>query len=411
MTSKYARYIDPLSTRSCATNLVCHECGLKFDIKSTTYSCCGKTLDIEYDYDIASELLAENVVRSQNVWGWEELLPIRQFKARATVGFTAGNTPLISADRLAAELGLKNLYIKDDSTQRPSLSYKDRVVSMGIARALELGKTKIAAVSTGNVGISVAALAAKAGIGAYILYPDGIEEGKMDACRALGAHVIQHDGATFDDVNRLAKDLCSSGELDVINVSLRSFYAEGAKTVAFEVIQQLKQAPTCMVVPVAGGTLSSRIWKGLREYGIVSGLGTPITKVHLAQAASSDPVAALIKGETNTLVPQIPESKAAPSLNIGAPGDGMMAAEACRDSGGSAASASEDEIYEGIKLLARTEGILTEGAGGVTVASLVKLVNEGKITRDDEPVAVISGSSYKVLGDIPKITEVEHVSL
>lgn len=414
-------YIDPLMSRSCATNFLCHKCGVRYDLDGGSYACCGQTLDIQYNYDLAAYRIKQKVTRSSNVFYWEELLPIRSFEARAKVGFTSGNTPIIKAEALGAELGLKNLWIKDDSTQRPSLSYKDRVVSMGIARAMELGLTRVGCVSTGNVGIATAAHAAKAGIEAVVLYPGGIEEGKLDACRALGATVIQYADATFDEVNQLAKEMCAAGELDIINVSLRPFYAEGAKTLAFETITKLGRAPDSMVIPVAGGTLSSRVWKGLREYGIVTGLGYPTTKVHLAQAASSDPVTQCIKefekAQTVSLcskpkiVTQTPDSKAAPSLNIGNPGDGILAADAAIESGGYAASASEQEIYDGITLLAKTEGILGEGAAGTTVACLTELVNKGKIDPDEQVVAVISGSGYKVLPDIPKVKDVRRVSI
>ena len=249
-------------TRSCATELVCHDCGLRLPLLDTTFRClgCGQGLDIDYDYELAKARIAERGIgdrpaeaRELNIWRFEELLPIVDARAQARVGRYSGRTPLIHADRLGAELGLRKLYLKDDSTQRPSLSYKDRVVSMAVARLLELGKPEIGCVSTGNVGTAVASLAAKAGVAAYVFYPSNMERGKARACRALGAAVIQLDG-NYDEANRACRELALATGVQFANITLRPFYAEGAKTVAYETVEQLDWvAPDHYVIPAAGG--------------------------------------------------------------------------------------------------------------------------------------------------------------
>ena len=260
-------------TRSCATELVCRDCGYRTPLSDQAFKCpaCGEGLDIDYDYERATETIAEHGLeeRPWNIWRFEELLPITNADAQARVGQFAGQTPLIHADRLGAELGLKNLYLKDDSTNRPSLSYKDRVVGMAIARLLELGKDEVGCVSTGNVGTAVAALAAKAGAAAYVFYPGNMEKGKAKACRALGAQVCQLDG-NYDQANRACRELSLASGIEFANITLRPFYAEGAKTMAFEVVEELGwNAPDHFVIPAAGGTLSSRVHKGLNELEIV----------------------------------------------------------------------------------------------------------------------------------------------
>jgi threonine synthase len=223
-------------TRSCATGLVCHRCENRYPLEEAVFACpdCGKGLDVDYDYELAARHFEEvpTAERPQNIWHFEELLPIVDASAQARVGRHAGYTPLIRADRLGAELGLSNLYLKDDSTSRPSLSYKDRVVSMSVARLLERGREEIGCVSTGNVGTAVAAMAAKAGVDAYVFYPNRLEDMKARACRALGAKVCQVEG-NYDEANRRCRELAEATGMDFANITLRPFYAEGAKTAAF----------------------------------------------------------------------------------------------------------------------------------------------------------------------------------
>jgi len=390
-------------TTSCATELSCRDCGYRTPLLDTAFKCpaCGEGLDVDYDYERAKAAIAERGLegRPQNIWRFEELLPIVSRRAQQRVAQFAGKTPLIHAERLGAELGLSNLYLKDDSTNRPSLSYKDRVVGMAIARLIELGKDEVGCVSTGNVGTAVAALAAQAGARPYIFYPGNMEKGKAKACRAMGAQVIQLD-ANYDGANRACRELALATGMEFANITLRPFYAEGAKTMGFEVVEELDwRSPDHFVIPAAGGTLSSRVHKGLLELEKVGLAETAETKINIAQAVGCSPIATAITGG-GEIVTQTPET-AAHSLAIGAPGDGNLVLSAVRSRGGSAAAVSDEEIWGAIDLLGETEGILTEPAGGTTVASTAKLAQEGKIGPDEVVVAVISGNGLKTLQEHP----------
>jgi len=392
-----------LRTTSCATELTCRECGYRTPLLDKAFKCpaCGEGLDIDYDYELARKRIAERPLaeRPWNIWRFEELLPILNRRAQERVAQFAGKTPLIHAERLGAELGLSNLYLKDDSTNRPSLSYKDRVVGMAIARLLELGKDEVGCVSTGNVGTAVAALAAQAGAKPYIFYPGNMEKGKAKACRAMGAQVIQLD-ANYDGANRACRELALATGMEFANITLRPFYAEGAKTMGFEVVEELGwSSPDHFVIPAAGGTLSSRVHKGLLELEKVGLAETAETKINIAQAAGCSPIATAITGG-GEIITQTPET-AAHSLAIGAPGDGNLVVDAVRSRGGAAAAVSDEEIWGAIDLLGQTEGILTEPAGGTTIASTAKLAQEGKIGPDEVVVAVISGNGLKTLQEHP----------
>jgi threonine synthase len=393
------------TTRSCATELVCHKCGVKLPITEMEAFCpeCGKCLDIAYDYDLAAQRLRELPMaeRPVNIWRLSELLPIRAMHAQSKVGQFSGQTPLIPANRLGAELGLKKLYVKDDSTSRPSLSYKDRVVSTAVARLLELGRDEIGCVSTGNVGTAVASLAAKAGVTPYVFYPNRLEQTKAKACRALGARVCQVAG-NYDEANRECKKVAAASGLEFANITLRPFYAEGAKTMAFEVVEQLGwQAPDHIVSATAGGTLSSRLHKGLVELETVGLAQTKSTKMHIAQPAGCSPIASAIGAGDAEIHPCTPET-VAHSLAIGSPGDGYLVIDAVLSRQGSAGSASDEEIFAGVDLLASTEGILTEPAGGTTIAVLRKLAEAGELDPDAVVVAIITGNGLKTLEDHPE---------
>jgi threonine synthase len=391
-------------TRSCATELVCPECGYRAPLSETAFRCpsCGKGLDIDYDYEHAAARIAElgPEKRPLNIWRYEELLPIGDRAAADRVGAFSGMTPLIRAERLGAELGLGNLYIKDDSTNRPSLSYKDRVVSMAVARALELGCAEIGCVSTGNVGTATASLGAKAGLRPYIFYPANLERAKARSCRALGAEVCQLNG-NYDEANRACRELAEATGLQFANITLRPFYAEGAKTLAYEVVEQLESiSPDHIVMPAAGGTLSSRVHKGLNEIEAVGLAATAHTKLHVGQPAGCSPIATAIVEEGAEIVPQVPETLAQ-SLAIGAPGDGPLVVDAVRSRGGSAAAVPDGEIIIAMELLAATEGVLTEPAGGTTLGAAMKLAQQGAIGPDDTVVVVISGNGLKTLSEQP----------
>jgi threonine synthase len=392
-------------TRSCVTELVCHRCDLRFPQSHGGAFCpqCNKCLDIDYDYELAARRLREVEMdaRPYNIWRLQELLPILDDSAAARVGRYAGFTPLIKADRLGAELGLRQLYLKDDSTSRPSLSYKDRVVGMAMARLLELGKEEIGCVSTGNVGTAVAALAAKAGVEAYVFYPNRLEAMKARACRALGAQVCQVEG-NYDEANRQCRELAALSGLEFANITLRPFYAEGAKTVAYEIVEQLQwQTPDHIVTAAAGGTLSSRIHKGLQELQTVGLAETEHTKIHIAQPLGCAPIAQAILAHESEIHPCAPTTMAH-SLAIGAPGDAGLVIDAVSSRGGTAAAVSDEAIFAGIDLLAAKEGLLTEPAGGTTIAVLKELARTGKLDPDEVVVAMITGNGLKTLDDHPE---------
>jgi threonine synthase len=391
-------------TRSCATGLACHRCDKHYELADTIFSCpdCGKGLDVVYDYELAARHFRDvpSAERPRNIWHFEELLPIVDASAQARVGQFSGYTPLIRADRLGAELGLSNLFIKDDSSNRPSLSYKDRVVSMSVARLLERGKREIGCVSTGNVGTAVASLAAKAGVDAYVFYPNRLENMKARACMALGAKVCQVEG-NYDEANRRCREVAESTGMDFANITLRPFYAEGAKTAAFEIVEQLDwQSPDHILTAAAGGTLSSRLHKGLNELQLLGLSETDSTRIHIAQPSGCNPIAMAIVAEEAEVQPVTPET-AAHSLAIGAPGDGYLVIDAVRKRGGTGGFASDPDIFAGIDLLAATEGLLTEPAGGTTIAVLEKLAASGRFAPDDTVVAIITGNGLKTLDDHP----------
>ena len=391
-------------TRSCATELVCPDCGHRTPLSDTAFRCpdCDKGLDVAYDYELARQRIAElpPEMRPLNIWRFEELLPIGDLAASRRVGLFSGVTPLIRAERLGAELGLSNLYVKDDSTTRPSLSYKDRVVSMAVARALELGCTEIGCVSTGNVGTATAALGNKAGLTPYIFYPANLERAKARSCRALGAEVCQLDG-NYDEANRACRELAEASGLQFANITLRPFYSEGAKTLAFEVVEQLDWvSPDHIVMPAAGGTLSSRVHKGLNELEAVGLTRTGQTKIHVGQPSGCSPISTAITENAPEIVHQVPETLAQ-SLAIGAPGDGPLVVDAVRSRGGSAAAVPDGEIITAMELLASTEGVLTEPAGGTTLGATMKLAQQGVIGPDDTVVVVISGNGLKTLSEQP----------
>src|ERR1017187_3984730 len=392
-------------TRSCATGLMCHRCENHSRLESTVSACPdgGKGLDVVYDYELAARHFSEvpAAERPQNVWHFEELLPIVDAGAQARVGQHAGHTRLTRADRLGAELGLSNLYLKDDSTSRPSLSYKDRVVAMSVARLLELGRDEIGCVSTGNVGTAVASLAAKAGVDAYVFYPNRLEDMKARACMALGAKVCQVEG-NYDEANRRCREVAEATGMDFANITLRPFYAEGAKTAAFEIVEQLEwQAPDHIITAAAGGTLSSRLHKGLVELQLLGLSETDSTRIHIAQPSGCNPIGTAIIAEEAEVHPVTPET-AAHSLAIGAPGDGYLVIDAVLKRGGTGGFASDPEIFAEIDLLAATEGLLTEPAGGTTIAVLEKLAAAGRFSPDETIVAIITGNGLKTLDEHPQ---------
>jgi threonine synthase len=375
--------------------LRCRECGREFPARLQA-GCedCFAPLEVDYDYpSIASTLTREKIAsRPANLWRYRELLPV---EADPVVGVSSGWTPLVRADRLAKVLGLDHLYLKNDAVSYPTLSFKDRVTSMAVNKALEFKLEAVGCASTGNLANSVAAQAAAAGIPAYILIPESLERSKVTATQIYGARVIAVRG-NYDDVNRLCTQIAERHPWGFVNVNLRPFYAEGSKTMGFEIAEQLGwQAPTSIVVPMAGGALLSKIHKGLGELERVGLLKEPVkTKLYGAQALGCNPIVDAVRRKSIDIKPVKPNT-IAKSLAIGNPADGYYASGFIQSSGGWADDATDEEISEGIQLLAETQGIYTETAGGVSIAVTRKLVEQGHIDRRGITVVAITGNGLK----------------
>jgi threonine synthase len=327
------------------------------------------------------------------LWRYADLLPVA---SDPSVDLGTGFTPLVRADRLAAELGLGEVWLKND-TRNPTNSFKDRVVSIALSKALEFGFKVAACASTGNLANSVAAHAAHAGLRSYVFIPSNLEQGKVVTTSVYGGNVVAIDG-NYDDVNRLCAELAGIYEWAFVNVNMRPFYAEGSKTLAFETAEQLGwQAPDHVVVPAASGSLLTKIQKGFQELHRVGLLDEePDVRVSGAQALGCSPIATAWIEESDTIRPVKPDT-IAKSLAIGNPADGYFALDAVRKSGGGFASVTDGEIVEGMELLARTEGVFAETAGGVTIATLQKLAADGVIRADERVVVYITGHGLKTI--------------
>ena len=375
--------------------LRCRECGKEYPARLQA-GCeeCFAPLEVDYDYTTISKSLTQDRIASRpaNLWRYRELLPI---EAEPVVGLASGWTPLVRADRLGRRLGLDHLYLKNDSVSYPTLSFKDRVTSMAVNKAIEFKLEAVGCASTGNLANSVAAQAAAAGIPSYILIPESLERSKITATQIYGARVIAVRG-NYDDVNRLCAQIAERHPWGFVNVNLRPFYAEGSKTMGFEIAEQLGwRAPTSIVVPMAGGALLSKIHKGLTELERIGLLKEPVrTKLYGAQATGCNPIVDAVRRKSIDIRPVKPNT-IAKSLAIGNPADGYYASGFIQSSGGWADDATDAEISEGISLLADTPGIYTETAGGVSVAVLRKLVDQGHIDRRGVTVVAITGNGLK----------------
>jgi threonine synthase len=376
--------------------LRCRECGGETPV-APLHVCetCFGPLEVVYDYDAIRRVLTREAIeaRPRNLWRYRELLPI---DGEPRIGLHSGCTPLVRADRLAAVLGVRELYVKDDSVNHPTFSYKDRVVSVAISKAIEFGFDTVSCASTGNLANSVAAHAARAGLNCYIFIPDDLEQGKVIGSTIYGPRAIAVRG-NYDDVNRLCSEIADKYGWAFVNINVRPYYTEGAKTYGFEIAEQLGwRLPKHTVIPVAGGTILPKVWKAYRELidlGLVSDDGP---RIHAAQAAGCDPVAKAIVSGADTFQPQKPRT-IAKSIAIGNPADGPYAIRVVRDSGGSAASATDHEILSAIERLARTEGIFTEPAGGTTLACAIKLIESGRIPKDESVCVSITGNGLKTI--------------
>jgi threonine synthase len=376
--------------------LKCRECGRESPL-AATHVCEFDfgPLEVVYDYDRIKQSLNHSTIQSrpQTMWRYRELLPVA---GEPTVGFEVGFTPLIRADQLARRLGVRELWVKNDTVNYPSLSFKDRVVSVALSRARELGFTTVACASTGNLANSVAANAAAAGLKAYVFIPADLEQGKVVNSLVYGADVIGIKGH-YDEVNRLCAEIAGKYGWAFVNVNMRPYYAEGSKSMGFEIVEQLGwRVPQHTVVPMASGSLLTKVQKSYQEF-MKLGLA-PETKYHVhgAQATGCAPISTAQKAGLDFFKPVKPNT-IAKSLAIGTPADGFYALKVMKETGGAADDVSDDEVREGIRLLAECEGIFAETAGGVTVGVAKKLIASGRIPANDSVVLCVTGNGLKTL--------------
>ncbi len=374
--------------------LICRECGKEYPTEALhVCELCFGPLEVKYNYDEIKEAMSRASIEAgpKSLWRYKELLPI---EGGPTIGLHAGMTPLVHAKNLGSFLGLDELYVKNDCVNQPTLSFKDRVVAVALTRARELGYETAACASTGNLANSVAAHAAQAGMQCYVFIPGDLEAAKVLGNLIYRPKVVEIEG-NYDDVNRLCSEIAGERRWAFVNVNIRPYYAEGSKTLAFEVAEQLGwRAPDQVVVPMASGSLLTKIWKGLKEFQKIGILKDLSTKVNGAQAEGCSPIATAYKDGRDFFKPVKP-STIAKSLAIGNPADGYYALKTVAESGGAMDAVTDDEVIEGIKLLAQTEGIFAETAGGVTIGTLRKLVKQGAIKKHDVTVAYITGNGLK----------------
>ena len=388
------------------SHLQCKECKAQYPLEAL-YVCeqCFGPLEVAYDHSRSSldvgELRRRIQGGPQNIWRYADFLPLAggppgpSGRLASRVGLPAGCTPLIRADRLAERLGLREVWVKNDAAN-PTHSFKDRVVSVAVARARELGFETIACASTGNLANSVAAHGAALGLDSYVFIPSNLEEQKVLATGIYGTNLVGVEG-NYDDVNRLCTELCAERDWAFVNINLRPYYAEGSKTLAFEIAEQLGwELPDRCIVPIASGSLFTKIARGFEEFtelGLVEG---KLPAMNGAQAEGCSPVASAYADGHDFCRPVKPDT-IAKSLAIGNPADGPYALDLARRTGGGVDSVTDDEIRAGIKLLAETTGVFTETAGGVTTATLAKLAERGDIDVDERVVLVITGEGLKTL--------------
>src|SRR3954471_10726942 len=376
--------------------LKCRECGREYPL--TANHVCEfdfGPLEVSYDYDRIKASLTKQAItgRVKGMWRYRELLPIAH---EPTVGTQVGFTPLVKADRLAKRLGIRELWIKNDTVNYPSLSFKDRVVSVALSRAKELGFDTVACASTGNLANSVAANAASAGLKAYVFIPSDLEQGKIMNSLVYGANVIGIKGH-YDEVNRLCAEIAGKFGWAFVNVNMRPYYAEGSKSMGYEIMEQLGwRIPEHTVVCMASGSLLTKIQKSYQEFTKLGLVCDSEFHIHGAQATGCSPISTAQKAGLDFFKPVKPNT-IAKSLAIGTPADGFYALKVMKETGGSAEDVSDDEIREGIKLLAEHEGIFAETAGGVTVGVAKKLIESGKIPATDSAVICVTGNGLKTL--------------
>jgi len=390
--------------------LKCRECGREYPL-AATHVCEFDfgPLEVAYDYDRIKKSLTKAAIasRPKSMWRYRELLPVA---GEPTVGAQVGFTPLVKADRLAKVLGIRELWIKNDTVNYPTLSFKDRVVSVALSRSKELGFETVACASTGNLANSVAANAASAGLKSYVFIPSDLEQGKVVNSLVYGANVIAIKGH-YDEVNRLCAEIAGKFGWAFVNVNMRPYYAEGSKSMGYEIMEQLGwNIPQHTVVPMASGSLLTKIQKSYQEFTKLGLVSEAKYSIHGAQATGCSPISVAQKAGLDFFKPVKPNT-IAKSLAIGTPADGFYALRVMKETGGAADDVTDDEIREGIRLLAENEGIFAETAGGVTTAVAKKLIASGKIPANDSAVLCITGNGLKtldgVVGHVGKTQEIK----
>ena len=375
--------------------LKCRLCGKTYD--KTPNNFCTEDfgpLEVDYDYEAIGESLSREKIelRPFNMWRYRELLPI---DGEPTVGLHVGGTPLIKADRLAKELGIDTVWLKNDAVNFPSLSFKDRVVAVALSKAKEFGFDTVGCASTGNLANSVAANAAAAGLKTFIFVPSDLEKSKIINTSVYGARLMGVEG-TYDQVNRLCTQVAFKYGWGFVNINLRAYYAEGSKSMGYEIAEQLGwRVPQHVVSPMAGGSLIGKIHKAFGELEKLGFVQSGECKIFGAQASGCNPISDAVKTGKEAHKPVRKPDTICKSLAIGDPADGYFAAKIARDTGGWCEDVSDPEIVEGMTLLGRTEGVFAETAGGVTVAVTKKLIEQGRIPRDGEVVLCITGNGLK----------------
>jgi len=400
---------------SYASHLRCRECGRCYPLEPV-HVCefCFGSLEVSYDYQALGRTISRQRIEKGplTVWRYSDLLPADREQA---VDIGAGFTPLLQAQNLAEAIGLHRLYIKNDCAN-PTWSFKDRVVTVACTKAREFGFDTLACASTGNLANAVAAHAAKGGLRALVFIPADLEQGKVVGSAVYGPTLVAVKG-NYDDANRLCSELTDRYPWAFVNINIRPYYAEGSKTLAYEVLEQLGwQAPDHCIVPMASGCLLTKVWKGIKELAWLGLVDWAHTRMSGAQAEGCSPIVDAWNRESFDIRPVRPSpSTIAKSLAIGNPADGYYALKALADSGGSAVAVTDDEVVQGIKLLAETEGIFSETAGGVVIAGLRRLVAQGRIQPDELVVAFITGAGLKtqeaVLGRlVPSLLIEPHIA-
>ncbi|HEV2494900.1 MAG TPA: threonine synthase [Terriglobia bacterium] len=382
-----------------ALHLKCRECARTYELEPLA-ACedCWAPLEVVYDYGrIWSDVRRQDLAaRPATMWRYRELLPLKE---DPWVGRFTGFTPLVPATRLARALGLGELYLKNDAVNHPTLSFKDRVVAVALSKAHEFGFETVGCSSTGNLANAVAAQAAAGGFHAYIFVPADLENEKIVATEVYGARVVKI-GGNYDQVNRLCSEIAEKYPWGIVNVNLRSYYSEGSKTLGYEVAEQLGwRLPQNIVIPMAGGSLITKVQKAFEELKQLGWVKPTPTRFFGAQATGCSPITTAAKRGAPEIEPQKPHT-IAKSLAIGNPADGYHAVKAILASGGAGEDVSDEEIVEGIRLLAETEGVFTETAGGVTVAVARKLARQGRLRADESTVLAITGNGLKTIGAV-----------